>query len=689
MKTQHLFLLSVYALLTLLALIPLHGSAAVYTLYSDDISIAADRPLPAESSLATDMQRAAQRTRPVVLTPRLTNVAHDAPDMAIGDTLILPLFDAQILTAVIDRIDINVMGTITVRARVPEHTYSYLLLSHNNGHSFMTVSLPEQQGTYAIVYDPTIDAHVLCDYTKDDLDILEPGPPLIPPLPDERDDDIEDKTTPTDTPPVSRGLGPSDPATLDVMVVYTPAARTWAGGTANMNNVIANAMSRAQTAHDNSGTLISMPLVHAAEVSYTESGSSNTDLSRLQDTSDGYMDEVHTWRDNYAADFVALFTQVDDTGGLGYLLNTKNGLPAWAFSISRVQQVGWTYTLVHEIGHNMGAHHHKQQTVQPGPTSFYDWSTNTWSAGWRWTGNDSGKYCSIMTYESGTYFSDGVTHTRVAHFSNPNINYQGQPTGHATDGDNVRTFNLLKHIFAAYRSGNVPHIAITNNAYAIPYNVTQGTLAGTNAHVTSPMWWSNTLVVGEHAFSHAGNSFSVMITNLQVGNNVISIYGTNSAGVGAYASRAIYRRTWAETYPQITSSALTFPASGDVLYADMTFGPTSIIWNISQIFDATDGPHVLITRISTHPKNNPANYTDLMHNILNPVGQVSISLPPHLISLTEEYVIRFDIENSAHFTNNRVFVDAPFSIIPEPVGCLIFYGALWMLVWRARKIHSL
>ncbi len=51
-----------------------------------------------------------------------------------------------------------------------------------------------------------------------------------------------------------------------------------------------------------------------------------------------------------------------------------------------------------------------------------------------------------MTYESGDYFEDGITHTRVGYFSNPALQYEGVPTGDDFDADfrnavrDVRTF---------------------------------------------------------------------------------------------------------------------------------------------------------------------------------------------------------------------------------------------------------
>lgn len=401
------------------------------------------------------MARGTVRAREVWMSPRIAS-----PDrVAASDELIVHLFDGIVLTAAVDRVTSSVLGATSVRGRVVGTDYGYVLISSTDGQSMGSIDVPDRGLRYAIQYDSADRTHYLLDLTGAELDEIMPGPPVLPP-PEAQvfQDPGEDPQAPP-----ALGQGVNDPAVVDVMVVYTPAARDWAGGSAGIANVIAQAMERAQLANDNSQTLITKRLVHSAEVSYTESGDSSMDLSRLRNPSDGHMDEVHTWRDQYGADLVALFTRVDDTGGIGYLLNDKNGLPSYGFSITRVQQASWTYTHVHEMGHNMGCHHHKQQNTQPGPTVWGNWTENTWSAGWRWVGNDDVRYCSIMTYENGAYFPDGQTHSRVAHFACPNIQYQGVPTGHAADGDNARTLREIKHVVAAYRAATTLDFVISGH----------------------------------------------------------------------------------------------------------------------------------------------------------------------------------------------------------------------------------
>lgn len=346
-------------------------------------------------------------------------------------------------TARVQRIETDVNGTLTLWGPLEGRESGHFSLSVTDHQALGEILLPDEQRRHVIRFDAAQDQNVSEPLTDGQIDELPTGPSIVPPLPDPAAPAVSgaDKKTMS-----LSDLADDGNTVIDLMIVYTPAAATWAGGTAGINNVIAQAMSRAQTAMDNSHIAITFRLVHSAQISYTESGSSNTDVDRLQKTSDGYMDEVHTWRDQYGADVVSLMTTANDTGGLGYLLGSTGGMPTYAFNLTRVQQAATTYTVIHEIGHNMGAHHHKAQNVQPGPGLY------SYAAGWRWTGTNGIRYCSVMSYDSGTYFADGLTHTRVAYFSNPNVNHQGVPTGDAADADNARTLGNVRGVVSAYRT---------------------------------------------------------------------------------------------------------------------------------------------------------------------------------------------------------------------------------------------
>ncbi len=247
--------------------------------------------------------------------------------------------------------------------------------------------------------------------------------------------------------------GPNDPAIINVMVLYTSSAEAWAAtNQGGITNTISVAMDDADLVASNSNLNLTFNLVHQAQVSYTEAGSS-TDLGRLRGYDDGFMDDVHLMRGQFEADLVALLTNYvgDGIGGIANLPNTRYGNPRTGFSVTKVYQATSIYTFIHELGHNLSANHHKFQSSGPGPTNFVDWPENTWTGGWRWQGSDTNYYASVMTYLSPSEFPDGEPTTGLPYFSDPTQSHLGAPMGHAVDGDNTRTLKTTKHAIARYR----------------------------------------------------------------------------------------------------------------------------------------------------------------------------------------------------------------------------------------------
>ena len=104
-----------------------------------------------------------------------------------------------------------------------------------------------------------------------------------------------------------------DGSQVDLLVVYTPAARIREGGQVGIEALISLGVDLANQAYDNSLISLQLRLVHTEEIAYAEAGDISSDLSRLRSTTDGVMDRVHQLRDQYKADLVALV--VDDGGG--------------------------------------------------------------------------------------------------------------------------------------------------------------------------------------------------------------------------------------------------------------------------------------------------------------------------------------------------------------------------------------
>lgn len=101
---------------------------------------------------------------------------------------------------------------------------------------------------------------------------------------------------------------------IDVLVAYTPSAASAAG---NISGLIQTAEDETNESYQNSNVGITLNVVYEGEVNYTESGSFSADLNRFLSPSDGYMDEIHDWRDESGADVCVLLINDAQDCGLG------------------------------------------------------------------------------------------------------------------------------------------------------------------------------------------------------------------------------------------------------------------------------------------------------------------------------------------------------------------------------------
>lgn len=400
---------------------------------------------------ADELDFVIQRARPFELSPALL----DHSRLSTGDHMLLNLFDDARYPAVIRSKNADINGTTSLVVQLQEYEFAFGYISITGSDYLVSVDVPEKRAYYETRQHAQSGTMMLVQFDPQRPDVLDSSEPAAPidfaPRAGEQSKTERDQgTEPSKLGGGSSGGSGSGLTQIDVMVVYTPAAAGWA---TNINNTIATAMSRSNTASNNSNLGISFNLVYSGQVNYTESGSS-TDLGRLRGQFDGFMDEVHTLRNIHAADMVAILTLTNDTGGVAYLLSSRYGAEDLAFSLTRVQQASSTDTFVHELGHNMGAMHSKFQSVQAGPTWWQDWPENTWSAGWRFQGDNGTFYTTVMAYQGGQFYPDGINATRISVFSDPNITFQGQPVGHPTDGDNARTLRDVRNYIGQYRDAD-------------------------------------------------------------------------------------------------------------------------------------------------------------------------------------------------------------------------------------------
>jgi len=234
--------------------------------------------------------------------------------------------------------------------------------------------------------------------------------------------------------------------TIDLMVVYTQAARARYGASGIQAKII-NAVDALNNANANSAINARFRLVHMAEVDYTETGDMSTALSRLKNKTDGYMDNVHALRDQYGADIVSLINEDNNKCGTAYVMTSgywlSNNMEQLAFNVTFSSCMS-SETMSHEIGHNEGCAHDR---ANAGSGSYdYSYGHRDTTTGFR----------TIMSYAC-----SGGACPRVNHFSNPNVDYNGAPTGidHNVDpvnsADNARSLNNNETIVANWRQAVV------------------------------------------------------------------------------------------------------------------------------------------------------------------------------------------------------------------------------------------
>lgn len=197
---------------------------------------------------------------------------------------------------------------------------------------------------------------------------------------------------------------------IDLMVVYTPTARTWAGGDAGMANLINLGVSETNTSYANSGVNQRIRLVHTAEVNYVESPFFSTNLTGLASGS-GALSGVAALRNTHGADLVMMLVRPTspDACGIAFIMtNVTTAFQSNGYSVTDTTCVAG-YTFAHELGHNMGARH--DWFVDTGTTPFrYAHGYVNPAIGQRWR--------TVMAYPD-MCNSLGFNCTRVLYWANP------------------------------------------------------------------------------------------------------------------------------------------------------------------------------------------------------------------------------------------------------------------------------
>ncbi|MES2661748.1 MAG: M12 family metallo-peptidase [Pseudomonadota bacterium] len=202
---------------------------------------------------------------------------------------------------------------------------------------------------------------------------------------------------------------------IDVLYVYTKASIAKFG----LKNLIAsveNAVSVGNSgAYPNSKIKVRLkPVAHLA-YNYSDSSTLLTDLQNNK-----YMN-LEYYRNKYGADLVQGITYSYSYCGMGYQMSGDYSQPFGRYAYSIVKQSCIGYSMLHELGHNMGMDHNVENSGTYSPTAA-----------------KGHRYCSSTGFRTlMSYDCSSISVPRISRFSNPNAYYKGLATGKVGSANNA------------------------------------------------------------------------------------------------------------------------------------------------------------------------------------------------------------------------------------------------------------
>jgi len=358
-----------------------------------------------------------------------------------------------------------------------------------------------------------------------------------------------------------------DGSTIDVLVVYTPAAQTAVGGQAQIENLIELAITETNQGYANSGVVQRVRLARKEQISYVERSTGTAAFSNALDdlagTADAYLTGVHALRNTYAADFVSLWIQEPGLCGLAYLMAVES--PAFedgAFSVVAQACAAANYSFAHEMGHNQGSHHDRANAGTCGGVTCPGVKDYSYGYG----KSAPGAFRSVMAYAGACNNC-----ARLNYWSNPTVNFSGSPMGIASpainSADNRQSLNDTRVTVSNFRASNV---------VTVPGAPVMGKAIAGNLHAMvefgPPSSNGGAAVTGYKATcgaqSTTGSGSPITVTGLLNGVAVTcAVQAQNSAGLGASS-------TASNSVTPAALSTLTAPASTGVTAQTATIGGT-------------------------------------------------------------------------------------------------------------------
>ena len=248
--------------------------------------------------------------------------------------------------------------------------------------------------------------------------------------------------------PYDDNIAAPAPVMIDLMLVFDNGAREWVEASEKYSSITDFAVvqvAKMNTALANNGlhTNFWFRLVDIATIDWKWQAINDSILPAVEAgmwLGTGPYADLSRRREACGADLVSFMIDTGTaygTTGIGYIMHgttyaewTSATQKRWSYSACAIRSVDLEYTLLHEIGHNMGLSHSPTlPTWEPKADNF------PYANGYNFFGADKKPYHTIMAYN---YDNLGWGYIEIPYFSSPDFAYQGVAIGTANSNDCTR-----------------------------------------------------------------------------------------------------------------------------------------------------------------------------------------------------------------------------------------------------------
>ena len=380
----------------------------------------------------------------------------------------------------------NASGSTTWVGKINNKSDSTVIFIVNGTSAYGSIEIPDM-GSFSI--RPASNGSHLIEQVSDKTFLSGENDGLIPP---------SSIPLPQQTP---IAISNDDGSIIDVYVAYDQDASGGSVAGVDAQNFAELFVAYTNLAYENSNINQRIWLVGHVDGFNIDSTTLAGDLTTI---TNGTVSGLHAKRNEYHADLVLFFspqTNSSTCGGLAWVQSTINiNFNPNAYSVMEACSFGKSI-FAHELGHNMGSNHdwYIDNNTSPATTAHghIDPVNN---------------FRTIMSYPS-RCSALNTTCPTVPHFSNPNITYNGAPTGIAAgtsstcstndanpsvecDADNQSNFNNTAAITSQFRDSRLTWTGAINTSWATAGNwtINEGAPGSTVATHRIPRSYDNVYI---------------------------------------------------------------------------------------------------------------------------------------------------------------------------------------------------